>query len=1316
MEKKETAVAPGPHSGSEPQSIASAPNRKAAITLVGIFLLLIGSVGLLQTTVELRRGEKPGALGVFGQKPTSANLRAYEHTLEDDSVVARALRPIFQFAQFEWLKDGGEKALVGRDGWLFYKPGYDAMVSSEAARKSPGDPVEAIVAWRDALAARGIQLLVVPAPNKESIYPDRLCSRDETRAPVVAPATRDLLRRLGDAHVEYVNLFALFSQVRSNAPPGAPDLYLHQDSHWSPKGLELAAQAAARRLVEKGWVKPGKVSLQQRPMQIDRLGDVLRMLQSPPIERHSIPEKITCNQVVIGDPPAPYKDEPDSEVLVLGDSFLRIFEQDAPGAAGFTAHLARELKQPAASLVNDGGASTLVRQELFRRPGLLKNKRVVVWEFVERDIRLGTEGWQKVPLPSFVQAAAAASLATSSDPQRQTLRVRLSWGHRSASARDWNLHLQAANVTLHGISPEGFESEDRTEGFACRSRAGGGDVDALVVQVSWTLPAKPPLKPHSIWQHLLDHGDPGQVARLKDDPGLHPDSPLLTVVTAPGGTNGFSVGLDQLARHKAMWLPEHDVFVSLTDEAIDFPSYVASLKGERVLDRVRREPESTLAEWTNRWADFGNSLVPHHGQETSWLGTKGHLTGLAARHGALYKFGVDRWGNVRPDHASPHKFRLDVEWPGSRWTGQHISNGLPILVTTMEKDEQRCEIEQFAALRGEPSPTARGEIPSVLLTRIRVSGPGPARFVFRLATESTNRHPEAKQEAGRLSLVDRETGAMWLEVEPGKAFTVKQRDLLANAKDPVVEIECAGEIVQGETETILLRLPSPAVPANAFAELAALDYTNARSATVDYWDGWLARGARFEVPEAAVNDLFRANLWHALMLPRFRADDQGRPRIDLPYSNFAYGQLNADWPINQAVYVDYMLYGLRGYFKVAEEEFAAMYQSQQKPDGRVGGFAEWGVYSPGMLYSIAQNYLLSGDRTSFERLLPSSLRALDWCLREVRRGTNSSEAFGCIVAPLNDLTHDARAWGFPNAYFVAGLDMFGRALKAFGHPRATDAIATASRMRTDVEGAFARASVKSAVVQLADGTWNNYVPCDALTPRRLLDVWYPTDVDCGSLHLARLSAINPRGWLASAMLQDHEDNLFLNQWGMANEPVYNQQATAYLLRDEPEAAIRAFYSMMACAFSHHQLTPLEHRWAWGQYYMPPSTDGAWFELYRNLLVNELAGGGTLFIGQAVPRAWLDDGKRVKVTNAQTWFGPVNLEFQSQTKQGSLIAEVAFESERRPETLLVRLRHPAKSRMKSATVNGADWSDFDPSKEWVRIPSPSGARYRIEARY
>ena len=95
---------------------------------------------------------------------------------------------------------------------------------------------------------------------------------------------------------------------------------------------------------------------------------------------------------------APYRDAPEAEVLILGDSFLRIYEQDEPRAAGFIAHVARELGRPLTSIVNDGGASTLVRQELARRPALLMNKKLVIWEFAERDIRYGTEGWQIVPL------------------------------------------------------------------------------------------------------------------------------------------------------------------------------------------------------------------------------------------------------------------------------------------------------------------------------------------------------------------------------------------------------------------------------------------------------------------------------------------------------------------------------------------------------------------------------------------------------------------------------------------------------------------------------------------------------------------------------------------------------------------------------------------------------------------------------------------------------------------------------------------------------------------------------------------------------
>lgn len=911
------------------------------------------------------------------------------------------------------------------------------------------------------------------------------------------------------------------------------------------------------------------------------------------------------------------------------------------------------------------------------------------------------------PLPTTLVVLLVAALATPdgrTDALRERLKIQLSFGHRASETARFTPEFVAASPGLQVAATPRVLA------------ASAGQVAAVVADVSWPKPSQPSRKPHSIWQHLLDHGTPDQVARLRDDPGLQPDAPVLTVLTVADGTRGFSIGLEQVVRHRAMWLPEHDAFITLADAPVDFATHLASLKGERVLERVKHEPEATLAEWKGKWADFGDPTRPHHGQETEWLGTKGHLTGFVARHGSLYKFGVDRWASVRPDFASPHKFRFDPLWPGSKWVGQRIVDGLPILVTELEREGQRCELEQFAAPLQDTASAQRGETASVLLTRARLTGAGVVKFGFRLATESTNRHLELRGEPGRYSVVDRETGATWLMIEADNSFVVVARPTVADEKNPSLEFDCVGRLKAGVTNWVVIKLASPVVPSNAIEPLESLYYPRARAATVKHWEDWLTRGARFEVPEKTVNDLFRANLWHALMLPRHRTDEHGGARIDLPYSNFAYGQLNADWPINQAVYVDYMLYGLRGYFSVAEEEFAAMYHSQQRPDGRVGGYAEWGVYSPGMLYSIGQNFLLSGDRASFERLLPASLKAMDWCLKEVATSQENEHAPGLIVAPLNDLTHAKRAWGFPNGYFVAGLDLSGQALAAYGHPRAAEVQAVAKKMRADVTAAFARASTKSPVVQLADSTWNNYVPCDAMTPRRLLEEWYPTDVDCGPMHMARLAALDPRGWLATAMLHDHEDNLLLNQCGAANEPVYNQQATAYLYRDEPEAAIRAFYSMMACAFSHQQLTPLEHRWAWGQYYMPPSTDGAWFELYRNLLVNELRGAGTLFIGQAVPRAWLVDGKRIAVERAPTYFGPVNLRIESAAATGRITAAVEFAGKRRPSTVFIRMRHPDKKPMRSVTVNGAAWADFDIAKEWVRIPSPADTRLTVSASY
>jgi len=376
--------------------------RSAHVFVTLGFVAVIGSASLIQTAAELHRGERPQALELFDQPPTAENLHAFEKSLEQTSLVANALRPWMQYAQFELLADAGDKALVGRNGWLFYGPGVGKVTQRAAVpvRERHGDPMPAIKSWHDQLRARGIRLLVLPVPNKESVYPEMLSRRAKGDGVFVCRQTRTLLEQLEAAGIEVVDLFEVYrraKQERSATDRGR--LYLARDSHWSPAGMALAVQAVARRLNESGWVEPGTVEYDLRPAPIQPVGDLIEMLKVPQLERAIAPESLACRQVVRRDSGRLYQDAADSRILIIGDSFLRIYEQDQPTAAGFVAHLARALEQPLTSIVNDGGAATLVRQDLSRRPRLLAHKTVVIWEFVERDILGATEGWQIVLLP-----------------------------------------------------------------------------------------------------------------------------------------------------------------------------------------------------------------------------------------------------------------------------------------------------------------------------------------------------------------------------------------------------------------------------------------------------------------------------------------------------------------------------------------------------------------------------------------------------------------------------------------------------------------------------------------------------------------------------------------------------------------------------------------------------------------------------------------------------------------------------------------------------------------------------------------------------
>jgi hypothetical protein len=350
-------------------------------------------------------------------------LRPFEKELENNSVFASACRPRMQYVRYVLFRDLGEKGVLGHNGWFFYRPDMDFLIKPYVRDQrsivvDPNDkpmndnPVLAIASFKRQLAERGIDLLVVIVPGKPSIYPD--CVSRKLR-PEQAGTFSHSLRMIDDLKkqgIEVVDLFGPFAKERLQDKNAGDSMYLRCDTHWRARGVRLAAKVVAQRIKDYPWYRQGESEFAVDSIFVDRTGDVAVMTTLPldKMRARSVsfaPEKTKCYQVyrVVHDEAGNqtgrtlYKDDfKNSPILLLGDSFSRIYQTDEPRGAGWIAHLALELSQPIASVVNDGGASTLVRYSLARRPNLLKGKKLVVWEIVERDFRYGDEGWKDVPL------------------------------------------------------------------------------------------------------------------------------------------------------------------------------------------------------------------------------------------------------------------------------------------------------------------------------------------------------------------------------------------------------------------------------------------------------------------------------------------------------------------------------------------------------------------------------------------------------------------------------------------------------------------------------------------------------------------------------------------------------------------------------------------------------------------------------------------------------------------------------------------------------------------------------------------------------
>lgn len=430
-------------------------SRGTRHVLVAVFLAVILSVPVAQligsyrhpdelkaSLAELRAfipsGERVkqvgGVIDAVELLPPAKQIKAFEDGWEQSSVVGGALLSPVQEA-LAHLGLGNEKAYLGRDGWLFYRPDMDyvtgpAFLDPRHLRaRSLGvdapqpDPRKAILQFAAQLKERGIQLVLMPTPVKPMVEPERFAGSFKAGERLLNnPSYKTLVAELQAAGVLVFDCGEVLLKAKKAQ---GREQYLSTDTHWTPEAMQEAA-VQLKEFLGKNVQLPAlqAPNYKRVPVKVTNLGDIAVMMKLPADQALYPKQTVTVQQVVRGE--SQWRPDPDADVLVLGDSFSNIYSADNMGwgeAAGFAEQLSFELQRPLdAMLRNDAGAHAtreMLSQELARGRDRLAGKKVVVWQFAMRELANGD--WRTASTPMKLGAVRASKFLQVAEGQTRTI-------------------------------------------------------------------------------------------------------------------------------------------------------------------------------------------------------------------------------------------------------------------------------------------------------------------------------------------------------------------------------------------------------------------------------------------------------------------------------------------------------------------------------------------------------------------------------------------------------------------------------------------------------------------------------------------------------------------------------------------------------------------------------------------------------------------------------------------------------------------------------------------------------------------------------
>jgi hypothetical protein len=121
-------------------------------------------------------------------------------------------------------------------------------------------------------------------------------------------------------------------------------------------------------------------------------------------------------------------------------------------------------------------------------------------------------------------------------------------------------------------------------------------------------------------------------------------------------------------------------------------------------------------------------------------------------------------------------------------------------------------------------------------------------------------------------------------------------------------------------------------------------------------------------------------------------------------------------------------------------------------------------------------------------------------------------------------------------------------------------------------------------------------------------------------------------------------------------------------------------------------------------------------MLRWLLVFEDPEADVLWLGRGMPRPWLSDGKLISVASAPTRWGRVGFAIQPSLSVGRIDVRVSFPRRGIAAETRLRLRAREGARIRSVSLNGRRWKQFDARDESITLAPATGGDVSIVVHY